>query len=428
MYAGTLLLTRSEIGGLMEFSDYVTAVENAFRTQPKSGVLDVQGVGGMFHIKAAALVWSDNSVYVAVKINGNFPENKRLFGLPTIQGAILLADGIRGYPVAILDSIEITSWRTAAATAIAARHSARKNSKTALICGAGNQGRVHAIALKAQLPLARIQIYDLDSAVAQNLAMELTEKIGISVLPAQNIADSAKQSDIIVTCTTSREFILRKEYVKPGTFVAAVGADSHDKQEIDPSLLKAGKVIADVLDQSARIGDLHHAIRLGLMQKEDVFDLVDSRSYLRQYGWKNKQNFPGRSPCGTAQDQPMANFHSYGNYRCCSRSCFKSCSLVCNTLFVSPTSLFRLGPAADCDRQLLSDDMEKRQYSVYRSGRFIRWSHPEVISLDNSSIIRVYGSAPFSTDYARFQNKDFGYAIYFPDRNCSSSTFEITPP
>mgnify|MGYP003694505195 CR=1 FL=1 len=73
-----------------------------------------------------------------------------------------------------------------------------------------------------------------------------------------------------MTCTPARRWILGRQHVAPGTFIAGVGADNHDKQEIEPELLAASVVVADILDQCATIGDLHHALDRGLMRREDV--------------------------------------------------------------------------------------------------------------------------------------------------------------
>ncbi|MCI0412126.1 ornithine cyclodeaminase family protein [bacterium] len=271
----TLILTRSEIAGLMNFSDYVEAVEQAFRLLASSqilgpGVLDVPGKEGMFHVKSAGMPIK-NDVYIAVKVNGNFPENKKRFGLPTIQGAILLCDGIRGYPLALMDSTEITMQRTGAATAIAARHLARSNSKVATVCGCGTQGRIQLLALKHVLPLTHAFAFDQDRMLAEQFATQMTKELEIPVHAIDNLDEGTKQSDAIVTCTTSRRFFLKKEHVQKGTFVAAVGADSHNKQEIQPELLASSKVVTDILDQCARIGDLHHAIQAQLMTHTDVY-------------------------------------------------------------------------------------------------------------------------------------------------------------
>jgi ornithine cyclodeaminase/alanine dehydrogenase-like protein (mu-crystallin family) len=77
-------------------------------------------------------------------------------------------------------------------------------------------------------------------------------------------------SDVCVTCTTARRAFLGRGDIRPGTFLAAVGADNEDKQELEADLLAASTVVADILEQSATIGDLHHAIANGLMTKAKV--------------------------------------------------------------------------------------------------------------------------------------------------------------
>jgi alanine dehydrogenase len=79
-----------------------------------------------------------------------------------------------------------------------------------------------------------------------------------------------RKSDVCVTCTPAKKYFLDNDCIAPGTFVAAVGADNEEKQELDPQLLASNKVVADVLEQCAEIGDLHHAIAKGLMAPGDV--------------------------------------------------------------------------------------------------------------------------------------------------------------
>jgi len=275
---GTLILTKQEISQLMKFEDYVAPVEEAFRLYAEGkalspGVLDVPGLDGMFHIKAAGLPLHGR-IYVAVKVNGNFPQNKSRFGLPTIQGAIVLCDAVNGYPLAILDSIEITMQRTAAATAVAAKYLARNDSKIATIIGCGRQGKVQLSAIKTVLPLERVFVFDTELAAAETFAKE-TSQTGLEVLAPGPMTGNAfqealHQSDVVVTCTTSRRYFLTTAHLQPGTFIAAVGADSHDKQEIEPRLLSTNIVVTDATAQCARIGDLHHAVALEMMRPEEV--------------------------------------------------------------------------------------------------------------------------------------------------------------
>jgi ornithine cyclodeaminase/alanine dehydrogenase-like protein (mu-crystallin family) len=99
----------------------------------------------------------------------------------------------------------------------------------------------------------------------------MTAALGFEVAVALELAPALERSDVCVTCTPSRSAFLMKEHVRPGTFVAAVGADNSEKQELDPRLMKAAVVVTDVLDQCAAIGDLHHAVAAGVMAPGDVY-------------------------------------------------------------------------------------------------------------------------------------------------------------
>jgi ornithine cyclodeaminase/alanine dehydrogenase-like protein (mu-crystallin family) len=84
------------------------------------------------------------------------------------------------------------------------------------------------------------------------------------------LRDATLQSDIIVTCTTAHMPYLGTADVRPGTFIAAIGADNPDKSEIDPALMARTRMVTDVRAQCAVMGDLHHAIRAGAMTEADV--------------------------------------------------------------------------------------------------------------------------------------------------------------
>ena len=270
---GTLILKRSDVAALLDLESCIASVEQAFRMHHEGatlppGVLGVPSTGGGFHIKAAGLKL--DRVYFAAKVNANFSENKKRFGLPAIQGVVLLCDGESGYPLALKDSIEITIIRTGAATAVAAKYLARPDSRVATIAGCGNQGRIQLKSLLKVLNLDLVYAFDRDEAMAQTFARDIRDETGLDVRPVRDLAEAAPQSDVVVTCTPSREPFLRVEHVRPGTFIAAVGADSEDKQELDPGLLAANTVVVDLIEQCAAIGELHHALKKGLMEKGDV--------------------------------------------------------------------------------------------------------------------------------------------------------------
>jgi ornithine cyclodeaminase/alanine dehydrogenase-like protein (mu-crystallin family) len=92
----------------------------------------------------------------------------------------------------------------------------------------------------------------------------------VDVEPVNDHREAARRSDIIVTCTPSRTPILGDDDLPPGVFVAAVGADSEDKQEIDVHALAECAVVCDIVEQCAEIGELHHALGAGVMKLGDV--------------------------------------------------------------------------------------------------------------------------------------------------------------
>ncbi|TXL77645.1 ornithine cyclodeaminase family protein [Vineibacter terrae] len=270
---GLLVLSRAEIARLLSFSDYVDAVEGALRaaaagraTAPPASALHV--ADGSFHAKAGALV-DDGGTVVAIKLNGNFPGNPAAYRLPTVQGVIYLADGRNGRPLALMDSIEVTINRTGAATALAARHLARPDSRIATICGAGVQGRIQAVAVVAAAKLERVHVWDARPEAAVALAAELARELRLDVRASRDLAPVC-DSDIVVTCTSARRAFLTRSLIRPGTFVAAIGADNDDKSEIDPTLFASARVVVDSLEQCAKIGDLHHALEAGTVTRGDV--------------------------------------------------------------------------------------------------------------------------------------------------------------
>src|SRR4030095_7971187 len=271
---GTLLLRRSDVARLVTLRECIDAVEKIFRWQGQGkvaapGILGVKSANGGLHIKAGLL--GNHGSYFVAKLNTNFSGNTRQFGLPTIQGIIVLYDGECGYPLAVIDSIDITVKRTAAASAVAAKYLARPDSSIVTICGCGTQGHAQLCALHTIFSLKKIQAFDTDESGAKKFATALADELKLEIEPVHDFEHAIRKTAICVTVPPSRQFFVRKENVSPGTFIAAVGADDEHKQEIDPALLASSKVVADSLEQCCTIGDTHHAIAQGLMRKEDVY-------------------------------------------------------------------------------------------------------------------------------------------------------------
>src|SRR5439155_8589357 len=116
----------------------------------------------------------------------------------------------------------------------------------------------------------RVQAYDQDAGKAAAFAGTASRELGLAVAPAPDLAQAVAASSIVITCTTAQRYFITRDMVRPGTFIAAVGADNENKQEIDPQLLASATVVTDLTEQACKIGDLHHAIVAGTMTRDAV--------------------------------------------------------------------------------------------------------------------------------------------------------------
>lgn len=264
----TLVLTRADLEPLLTLADCIPVIEEAFRRHGTGAPPQSMGIhapAGTFHIKTAI----GDDVF-AMKLNANFPGNPQRHRLPTIQGVIVLIDLERGTPLAILDSALITTLRTAAATAVAAKFLAREDAATITVIGCGLQGRANLEAMQLVRPISKAYAFDVNVETAGTFAREMQAKLGIEVVADTALDTAVADSDIVVTCTTARSPILDVRHLHPGVFIAGVGADNPEKHELAPALLRESRVVVDILEQAATMGDLHHAIKAGVLTREDV--------------------------------------------------------------------------------------------------------------------------------------------------------------
>jgi len=267
-----------EVVRLLDMESCIHAVEAAFLARgtgrlASSSVAGLDLIGGGLHAKLGALQLS--RPYAAAKINANFPDNPAQRGLPTVQGVVILFDALSGVPLASMDSRTITSMRTAAASAVAARYLALPNASAVTLIGCGAQARAHVRALACVRPITRLIAFDTKRAAADLFASEMASLYQLEASVPTDVRQAARSGDIVVTSTPARQALLELGDVKQGTFIAAVGADNEHKQEIAPALLREAAVIVDDMEQCARIGDLHHALVLGVMRPSDVRASLD---------------------------------------------------------------------------------------------------------------------------------------------------------
>jgi alanine dehydrogenase len=269
----TLIIQRADIRRLLTIDECMNAVERAFRLQgegklqpPK--ILGFPAKDGAFHIKAA--LFESGREYFVAKINANFPSNTKKFALPTIQGVIALYDATNGRLLALMDSIEITILRTGAATGLAAKYLSLPDSTVMTICGCGNQGRISLKVLMKVRGIKRCFAYDADASQTKKFVLEFNSILETIPITSEELSVAISQSQVVVTCTPSAKPYIGSTDISAGTFIAAVGADSEGKHELFPELVASGKIVVDLLEQAATIGDLHYALEKKLISVDHV--------------------------------------------------------------------------------------------------------------------------------------------------------------
>ena len=272
------ILNSAEVAQLLDMPSCIDAVEEAFRARgagrpAASASLGLPLDGGTLHAKLARLDRARS--YVAAKINANLPRNPTEKGLPTIQGVLVLMDAEAGVPLAIMDSAAITTLRTAATSAVAARYLALPDASRAAFIGCGVQARAHLSALRAVRPITRAFAVDSHRTAAEQFCEYALDEHGVDCALPASLREATRNSQIIVTTTPSERPVLHRDDVAAGAFIAAVGADNEHKQEIDPHLLAAAAVVVDDLEQCAHGGDLRHALAALVMQLADVRGSLD---------------------------------------------------------------------------------------------------------------------------------------------------------
>ncbi len=261
----TLLLDNHAVNNLMKMPDVIDVVEDAFRiwgegkaTMPAKAYLLVEH--GDFRAMPAALPGCAGLKWVNAH-----PQNS-LRNLPSVMAVIIYNDPETGYPLAIMDATRITAYRTGAAAAIASRYLARQNSHTLGIIGAGYQAHTQILAHAQLFELISINVFDISNTSVQRLIKALPE------YPIKSCSvEEAIASDIVCTLTPSREPIIKRDWVIPGTHINAVGADAAGKQELETSILNDAVVVVDDMRQAIAGGEINVPVKKGLFTSNQIY-------------------------------------------------------------------------------------------------------------------------------------------------------------
>ncbi|MBI2941476.1 MAG: ornithine cyclodeaminase family protein [Chloroflexi bacterium] len=262
-----LLIDKRTVAELLTPTTVVTAVKSAFvahargRTvMPPKVYLTLPAYHGDFRAMPAYVDGAAGLKWVNVH-----PRNPAEHGLPTVMGVVIYNDPSTGQPLAVMDGTLITSWRTAAAAAIATRMLARPDARTLGIIGCGAQAEVLLLVMSQVWPLEEVLLADQKP---QRIAALRSLFPGVPTRTAS--VEEAAGAEIVCTLTPSTAPIVWRNWVRPGAHINAIGADAPGKQELDPQILLDSRVVVDELEQSVHGGELNVAISRGIYHPEQI--------------------------------------------------------------------------------------------------------------------------------------------------------------
>ncbi len=274
------IFTEKEIKSVIKIDqEIIRVVEEGFTSLATKHVqmppimrIDIPEYKGELDVKAAYIPGFNQ---FAVKLSSGFFLNQQL-GLPSGNGMMILINSKTGIPEALLlDNGYLTHVRTAAAGAISANYLAKKEIHKAGVIGTGSQARFQMHALYLVRPFQKLFVYGRDEKRLEAFIQRRKRELPVEVIGCTTAKEVVTNADIVVTTTPSEEPIIQKDWLHPGLHITAMGSDAEHKQEIDVEVFReVDKIVCDVKNQCARLGELHHAFEQNVLNSgADIIEL-----------------------------------------------------------------------------------------------------------------------------------------------------------
>ena len=270
-----LIISEDLARDLVGIDDAIAAVAATFRAMASGTarnypvVREVLGMNdAVFGVKTGA---DTTAPYLGLKAGGFWPGNMAK-GLTNHQSATLMFDTETGRASALVSANYLTGIRTGAASALATRSLSRENATVLGIIGTGGQS-AHQLAATARVRgLTRVHAWDAVPESAARFAGAVGA-LGLEYVAEPDPQSVARHADVIITVTPSQKPILQRGWVRPGTHISAMGADTKGKQELAADLVAAARLFVDEPAQSVSIGEFQHAFAAGLIAAADLTQL-----------------------------------------------------------------------------------------------------------------------------------------------------------
>lgn len=270
----TRIVTRDEMKGLVSLSEVIDLVEQAFRAHgqskykmdPKVHII-VPEFHGEWEAMPSYLMEPQSSACKWVAIR---EQNRPRYGLPTIMSTIVYTDPETGFPLMICDGTYHTNMRTGASAAVSCRWLARRDARRVALLGAGAVAVGAARAVDALGLYESLRVWSRTPEHARTFVEKLSGQLELDMDTAADAEQAVREADVVVTATLATQPLVQSDWVRPGTHIAALGADVEGKQELDSELLRRARVFVDDPGQCVRDGEINVPLRDGVIQVEDL--------------------------------------------------------------------------------------------------------------------------------------------------------------
>jgi ornithine cyclodeaminase/alanine dehydrogenase-like protein (mu-crystallin family) len=212
--------------------------------------------------------WGGLNGFIGVKVATIFPDNGAL-GLPSLFGSYLLMEGATGRPLAVLDGARLTLWRTAAASALAARALARPDARRMAMVGAGALAPFLIRAHRSQRPIEEVALWNRNPERAEALA-DTMRREGLPVWATADLESAVRAADIVSCATLSAVPLIRGAWLKPGSHLDLVGAFHPGAREADDAALRRASVYVDTPSALTEGVNVAVGLQAGAIDAADV--------------------------------------------------------------------------------------------------------------------------------------------------------------
>ncbi len=271
----TLILSRTDMMGLLSPAEYNGCVEQAYR---------MHGEGRFFMEPKGHIVldkypgeWEAMPSYIeepeaaACKWVSIREQNRDRFGLPTVFSILIYTHPETGFPLAIVDGSHHTVMRTGSSAAVSAKWLARPDSKTLAIVGAGHMAEGALATCNAVFDWDEVRVWSRSQKTLDHFAETQQPKYeNLPIKTSTDLESVVVGADVVVTLTPARGPIVKDEWIAPGTHIAAVGADKDGDQELEPAILQRARIFVDDIRQCRTDGEINVPLQQGLIKESDI--------------------------------------------------------------------------------------------------------------------------------------------------------------